>query len=146
MKYQLANNIGIQKTITVFDELGQPLPMAEIYVIGIGSNNISKGTITNFDGIATITAMPNDTVGISHLSYIDEQFQFKDLPKTIQLEVDQHQLNEVDVIAQPKQAGIGWVLGAIGLGFLLTSFSNKSKPMNAPKPKKTAKKPLKVTL
>lgn len=126
------------KSITVLDANNEPFP--NVYVSNLTTQ---QGTITNFDGQATIAGNFLDTIEINHMSHDVEQFTFGELPKTVKLSKP-HTLDEVTIIAEPKQAGIGIALAIAGLG-LLFALNSQSAPkgLNAPK---NHNKPIKVTL
>lgn len=113
------------------------VPMPNVYISNLDTN---QGTITNFDGKATIAGNPTHTIEFNHITHDVEQYLFADLPQQIKLS-SPHSLDEVTVIGKPKQAGVGIALALAGLGLLLSM-----KTADTPKQGLNASKPLKVTL
>lgn len=124
------------KQVLVLD--ANNIPMPNVYVSNLSKD---KGTITNFDGKATIQGEWFDTIEVNHMTHDVEQYTFGELPGTVKL-TNPHNLDEVTVIGMPKQVGVGIALALAGLGLLLTMKPQDTpQGMNAPK-----SEPVHVTL
>lgn len=93
-----AQNIDIYGSVQ--DNLGAPIPSANIIV-----KNTNKGTTTDFDGNFSIQNIEiGTTITVSYLGYKTKEIVIIDNSrKTIQLEEDAAQLNEVVVIGYGTQ-------------------------------------------
>ncbi len=120
------NFIQLSKTIVVLDNQGNPLKDAHVW-------NIDKdfGTVTNENGLATISGSQKDQIAVTHVSFDTEQFNFFDLPQSLQMQTQN--LDEVTILAdEPKQAGVGFGLALLGLGALFMFKKNKKKGLKSP--------------
>lgn len=137
-KTQNKSLVPFAKIVKVVDANNEPMP--NVYVSNLTTN---IGTITNFDGIASIKGNLLDTIEINHISHDVEQFTYANLPSIVKLSKP-HSLDEVTVIGEAKQAGVGIALAIAGIGLLLAFNPGNTSTkvgLNAPK-----KQPLKVTL
>ncbi len=79
----------------VLDETGLPLPGATIVIKGT-----TKGTTTDFDGLYSITASPDDTLVFSYIGFHTEEFNMGTKTNiNVSLQPDMSQLEEVTVVA-----------------------------------------------
>tara|TARA_R110002072_G_scaffold16720_1_gene64928 strand:- start:402 stop:3419 length:3018 start_codon:yes stop_codon:yes gene_type:complete len=81
-------------TGTIVDELGQPIPGANIVVKGT-----TNGVVTDFDGNYSIEASPTDVLVISYVGYSTQNITVGSRTKIdVNMELDQQLLDEVVVI------------------------------------------------
>ncbi|SHF84485.1 TonB-linked outer membrane protein, SusC/RagA family [Arenibacter palladensis] len=93
MGFQQAN---AQQTITgtIVDELGQPIPGANIVIKGT-----TTGVVTDFDGNYSIEASPTDELVISYVGYTTQNIVVGSKTTiNVNMELDQQLLDEVVVI------------------------------------------------
>jgi hypothetical protein len=114
----------ITKTTLIVDEMNRPLDRVHLSW-GYG------GTTTNFSGIATVKAMPNQRVTISYVGKEPDYYTLKDLPKKIILMNRLESLDEVVVNAKPKKTTPKYLfpaLGATALLAILMSMAGNDAP------------------
>ncbi len=92
----LSDNAQQQNAVTgkVTDELGEPIPGANVYVKGT-----TKGTITNVDGIYTISSLPDDAILVySFIGYRTQEVVVGD-QSTINVSLQQETIGLDEVVA-----------------------------------------------
>lgn len=124
------------KEILVLENIDTPLLGANVTS---GSHN---GSVTNFDGVATVTAIDDaEEFTISYIGFVSQKFAFIDLPDTIILKEDANVLDTVIItVPKPNNKNIWYALGiaaALGLVYKATRPTKKTTP--APKKKSPRK-------
>jgi len=124
-----------EKIISINNKYGQSISLVEI------TNTTKKtATISNEAGIATIVGEDEDIILISHISFEDEQFNFKNLPSKIDLFPSDDLLDEV-VINSEKKSLFKPIAIAASVLFLWAKLRGKPKGLNA-----AANQPRKIIL
>lgn len=99
----------VKVTGRVFDETGEPVPGASIFMKG----DQSTGTITDLDGNFTITVPENSTLVASFIGYLQSEIALKGKKDIVfRLATDSKQLEEVVVVGfgtQKKASVVGAV-------------------------------------
>ncbi len=126
----------IRITGKVVDDLGNPLPGANIFDTG----NTIVGTSTNFDGDFSLDVGYMATIKISYMGFDSKTFRADSTPKTIQLSPSDNRLNEIVLMAKKpkslshifKSTGSKIGLAALFLGglMLFTNPKKSSKGLN----------------
>ena len=70
----------------------EPLPFAHVYV-GEG-----QGTVTNYEGVFSVMAEPDDVLKISYIGYATQRIRASELPATIRMKALTTQMREVTVL------------------------------------------------
>lgn len=96
----IEKRVSLQQTITgtVVDEMGMPLPQANIVQVGT-----SNGVVTNFDGEFSINAPIGATLEVSFIGYKTKRVEVTAEVMNIALEPDAAQLDEVVLVGYGKQ-------------------------------------------
>jgi len=112
----------IKKNVLVVDEMDRPLDRVHLSW-GYG------GTTTNFSGIASVSAMPNQRVTITYVGKEPDYYTLSDLPKKIILMNRIESLDEV-VITSPRKTPkyLFPALGATALLAILMSMAGNDAP------------------
>ncbi len=115
-----ANAQDLDITGTVSDENSNPLPGVTVLI-----KDTSTGTTTDFDGLYTIKASPNDVLSFSYLGYITQEIPVGTKTSiNLSLEPDTQALDEVVVtalgISRDKQT-LGYAVQELGGDKLTTT-------------------------
>jgi len=131
------NGSSITISGKVVDELGNPLPGANIYDPG----NTIIGTTTDLDGNFSLDIGYMSTVKVSYMGFESKIFRAGSVPKTIRLIPGDNRLNEIVLTARKDKPKVlnnifrsnGFKLGLAALflgGLLLGKPKKTSKGLN----------------
>ncbi|WP_281990508.1 hypothetical protein [Aquimarina aggregata] len=126
-----------EKTVTVLDEKGQPLP--GVHVIG------TKNTITDAKGQVLISTDGVTPITFTHVGKVTEKIPFNQLPTTLVLMDVVESLGDVIINVAKKESNLWIWMSAVGYSAVLIANAQEKPKKTAPK-KKTPEAPTKVNL